>query len=100
MGDYRGSQAQTAIRIEHHKTGAMVLHPLEDVVCGERVLFYAEAEEILSKVPRLGLGIVMRARADGPTKWDIMSMGRQVRNLRGALGLTDTFTLDACRHGE
>jgi hypothetical protein len=98
-GDYRGAQAQTAIRIEHHKTGAMVLHPLEDVVRGERVLFYAEAEEILSKVPRLGLGIVMRQRAGGSTKWDIMSMGRLVRNLRGALGLPDTFTLDACRHG-
>ena len=38
-GDYRGPQAQTAIRIEHHKTGAMVLHPLEEVVRGERVLF-------------------------------------------------------------
>src|SRR6266852_2721666 len=67
--------------------------------CVVSVLFYAEAEEILSKVPRLGLGVVMRQRAGGPTKWDIMSMGRLVRNLRGALGLPDTFTLDACRHG-
>src|SRR5258705_2117092 len=77
----------------------MVLHPLEEVVQGERVLFYGDAEEILSQVPRLGLGVVMRQRAAGATKWDIMSMGRLVRNLRGALGLPETFTLDACRHG-
>ena len=60
-------QAQSAIRIEHHKTGAMVLHPLEEVVQGERVLFYGEAEEILNQVPRLGLGVVMRQRAAGAT---------------------------------
>src|SRR3989441_11619153 len=30
---------------------------------------------------------------------DIMSMGRLVRGLREQLGLPDTFTLDACRHG-
>ena len=77
----------------------MVLHPLEEAVNGERVLFYAEAEEILSLVPRLGLGVVMRRRVGAATKWDIMSMGRLVRNLRGALDLPETFTLDACRHG-
>jgi hypothetical protein len=98
-GDYRGPQAPSAIRIEHWKTGAMVLHPLEETVSGERVLFYSEAEEILSQVPRLGLGVVMRQRAAAATKWDIMSMGRLVRNLRAALGLPETFTLDACRHG-
>lgn len=32
-------------------------------------------------------------------KWDSFSMGRLVRSLRGELGLPDTFTLDACRHG-
>ena len=98
-GDYRGPQAPSAIRIEHWKTGSMVLHPLEETVSGERVLFYSEAEEILSQVPRLGLGVVMRQRAAAATKWDIMSMGRLVRNLRTALGLPETFTLDACRHG-
>jgi len=28
--DYRGKEWQTAIRIEHHKTGALVWHPLQD----------------------------------------------------------------------
>jgi hypothetical protein len=97
--DYRGAKAPNQIRIEHHKTGEMVLHPLEETVGGIRTLFYEEAEDILSKVPRLGLGIVMRDRPKGPMKWDIMSMGRLVRGLREQLGLPATFTLDACRHG-
>jgi hypothetical protein len=96
--DYRGPRAPNQIRIEHHKTGEMVLHPLEETD-GGLTLFYEEAEAVLAKVPRLGLGIVMRDRPKGPQKWDIMSMGRLVRGLREQIGLPDTFTLDACRHG-
>jgi len=58
------------------------------------VLFYAEAEEILSQVPQLGLGIVMRERTSGAEKWDAMSMARLVRSLREPCGLSDKFTLD------
>lgn len=103
--DYRGPNHPNQIRIEHHKTGEMVLHPLEemttDLATGarSRVLFYEEAEDILAKVPRRGLGIVMRDRPGGPVKWDIMQMGRLVRGLRDQLQLPATFTLDACRHG-
>jgi hypothetical protein len=102
--DYRGAKAPNQIRIEHHKTGEMVLHPLEETAVDRagsqvRTLFYEEAEDVLSKVPRLGLGIVMRDRPKGPMKWDIMSMGRLVRALREQLGLPETFTLDSCRHG-
>lgn len=98
--DYRGPKAPTQIRIEHHKTGQMVLHPLEETADGIRTLFYEEAEAILAKAPKLGLGIVMRKRPKGnPTKWDNMSMARLVRALREQLGLPATFTLDACRHG-
>jgi hypothetical protein len=97
--DYRGPRAPTQIRIEHHKTGEMVLHPLEETADGKRTLFYEEAEAVLARVPRLGLGIVMRDRSKGAQKWDIMSMGRLVRGLREQLGLPSTFTLDACRHG-
>lgn len=99
--DYRNPSAPTQIRIEHHKTGEMVLHPLEEGQGNHKTLFYEEAEEILSQVPRLGLAIVMR-RKPGETNakaWDIMTMGRIVRNLRKPLGLPDHFTLDACRHG-
>jgi hypothetical protein len=104
--DYRGANTPNQIRIEHHKTGEMVLHPLEETVGKVRTLFYEEAEEILSHVPRLGLGIVMRDRQKtrgrrdkAATKWDIMSMGRLVRALRDQLELPDFFTLDSCRHG-
>ena len=31
----------------HHKTGAVVLHPLQD---GDGTLFYGDAEEVLAKV--------------------------------------------------
>ncbi|WP_354132818.1 hypothetical protein [Bradyrhizobium sp. RT9a] len=97
--DYRGPKHPNQIRIEHHKTGEMVLHPLEETIAGERTLFYEEAEDVLAKVPRIGLGMVMRDRPRGPDKWDIMQMGRLVRGLRDRLGLPETFTLDACRHG-
>ena len=41
----------------------------------------------------------MRKRGTEAVKWDIMQMGRRVRALREQLGLPETFTLDACRHG-
>jgi hypothetical protein len=97
-GDYRGRSAPTQIRIEHHKTGEMVLHPLEETIGNPKT--YEEAEEILARVPRLGLSIVLRQRQNGDTtKWDAMSMARLVRGLRESLSLPATFTLDACRHG-
>jgi hypothetical protein len=40
--DYRSPSAPDAIRIEHHKTGAKVLHPLVDP--DENTLLYADAE--------------------------------------------------------
>jgi hypothetical protein len=102
--DYRGKKSPDTIRIEHHKTGAMVLHPLEETASDAegnavRTLFYEEAEDVLAKVPKLGHGIVMRESPAGPVKWDPFSMGRLVRGLREELGLPETFTLDACRHG-
>lgn len=102
---YRSEAHPNQIRIEHHKTGQMVLHPLEETVVDpatgnrSRVLFYEEAEEILSHLPRLGPSLIMRKTAAGGRLWDIMQLGRVVRNLRGPLGLPETFTLDACRHG-
>lgn len=98
--DYRSPQAPAQIRIEHHKTGEMVLHPLEEIDGSQKILFYEEAEEVLAMVPRKGLAIVVRAKAGEVVRaWDAMTMARIVRNLREPLGLPDTFTLDACRHG-
>jgi predicted TIM-barrel fold metal-dependent hydrolase len=64
---YLSEKAPTSIRIEHHKTKAEVLHPLEEVTPDGKVLFYAEAEEILAKVPRLGVPVVIRQYQDGHT---------------------------------
>jgi integrase len=102
---YRTDNHPDQIRIEHHKTGEMVLHPLEeaqlDLEAGTRtrVLFYEEAEEILAHLPRLGPALVMRKTKAGGRLWDIMQMGRLVRSLRERFELPATFTLDACRHG-
>jgi hypothetical protein len=102
--DYRGREAPKAIRIFHHKTGAVVLHPLQD---GDGTLFYRDAEEVLAKVPRRGIPIILHETRDRtedgrpkPTKlYSESGMAKLVRRLRDAAGLPTTFTLDACRHG-
>jgi hypothetical protein len=102
--DYRGRDAPTTIRIFHHKTGAVVLHPLQD---NDGTLFYADAEDVLSKVPLRGIPIVLHETRDKtepgqpkPAKlYSESGMAKLVRRLRDEAGLPATFTLDACRHG-
>jgi hypothetical protein len=45
--DYRPSDFPHALRITHHKTGAVVWHPLEEITSDGPVRFYPEAEDIL-----------------------------------------------------
>lgn len=101
--DYRNPSWPASIRIEHHKTGAMVQHPLQEAGEDGTVFFYSEAEEILDRVPKRGLAMILRAGPkgqDGKSRpWTPMTSHHVVRELREALGLPDTFTLDACRHG-
>jgi hypothetical protein len=110
--DYRGREAPTAIRITHHKTGAVVLHPLEETIVGEggkpeRVLFYSDAEAVLAKLTKRGIPMILhetRDKVEGdkpkPTKlYSASGMAKLVRRLRKLAGLPATFTLDACRHG-
>jgi hypothetical protein len=110
--DYRGRDAPTAIRITHHKTGAVVLHPLEETIVGEngkpqRVLFYSDAEEVLAKLHRRGIPMILHETRDKteegkrkPTKlYSASGMAKLVRRLRKLAKLPTTFTLDACRHG-
>jgi hypothetical protein len=102
--DYRGREAPTAIRIFHHKTGAVVLHPLQD---GDGTLFYGDAEGVLAKVPRRGIPMILHETRDKtevgrarPTKlYSASGMAKLVRRLRSEADLPTTFTLDACRHG-
>jgi hypothetical protein len=98
--DYRGRDHPTMVRIFHHKTGAVVWHPLEEETEAGVVRFYPEAEAILAKVPRRGPPMILQAKRSGkvaPFKpnW----MAKLVRRLADDCGLPPTFTLDACRHG-
>jgi hypothetical protein len=45
--DYRSKEWPSAIKIEHHKTGAVVWHPLEEASEDGIVKFYENAEAIL-----------------------------------------------------
>ena len=102
--NYRGRDAPTAIRIFHHKTGEIVLHPLQD---RDGTLFYGDAEDVLTKVPRRGIPMILhetRTKTERgkpkPTKlYSESGMAKLVRRLRNDTGLPSTFTLDACRHG-
>lgn len=107
--DYR-APGTTTIRVVHHKTGTVAPHPLEDVADdGAVVKFYADAEEVLAKLPRLGVPMILREvgknskkeKLDGTSKpWIYSSLNHVVTRLRTKIeGVPAHFTLDACRHG-
>jgi hypothetical protein len=99
--DYRSGQFPTAIRIVHHKTGQVVLHPLEETPPGGQVVrFYADAEAVLAKLARRGLPMILREVDDGKSKpYSMSGMQKIVQRMRKELKMPATFTLDACRHG-
>jgi hypothetical protein len=98
--DYRPADFPHALRIVHHKTGAVVWHPLKELTPDGPVCFYPEAESVLDRLPRRGVPMILKAVKGGPAiPFSIMAMDKRVRKLRLALGLPATFTLDACRHG-
>jgi hypothetical protein len=98
--DYRGQSAPNAIKITHHKTGAVVWHPLEETTEHDTVRFYSDAEAVLAHLPRRGVAMILKARPDGTTEpFTAMQMAKITRKLRDRLALPPTFTLDACRHG-
>lgn len=94
--DYRPADFPHALRIVHHKTGAVVWHPLEEITPDGPVRFYPEAEDVLARLPRRGVPMILKAVKGGPS---VPFSNKRVRRLRLALGLPATFTLDACRHG-
>lgn len=98
--DYRGEQAPTMIRIEHHKTGAVVWHPLEESTDSGVVKFYEDAEAILACLPRRGVPMILRQVREGIAKpYSFSGMQKIVHTMRDKLELPPSFTLDACRHG-
>ncbi|WP_315740862.1 hypothetical protein [Bradyrhizobium sp. SZCCHNR1093] len=101
------------VQIEHHKTGATIDHPLEDVLDdGTAVQLYPEAEAILARLPRLGIPMILREVLPATDKrhvkpgakafakpYSFSGMQKIVQRLRKDIGLPPEFTLDACRHG-
>jgi integrase len=84
------------IRVEHHKTGEVVDHPLEE----DGMKFYEEAEEILSRLPKRGVSMVLREVSKGKSKpFAFSTMQHIVQRVRVKLELPSHFTFDACRHG-
>ena len=95
------SGPKPSIRVYHHKTGEVVDHPLEEILPdGSTTKFYAEAEEVLSHLPRRGISMVLRDLGDGKFKtYSVSGMEKIVQRMRKTLDMPHTFTLDACRHG-
>jgi hypothetical protein len=101
--DYRSCDWPNAIKILHHKTGATVWHPLEDTVDGTAVKFYAEAEDVLAKLPRRGVPMILReikTRNGVAFKpYGYSGFEKIVQQLRKAIdGLPSHFTLE--RNGD
>ena len=98
--DYRSKEWPNAVRIEHHKTGEQIWHPLEETVNEVRTAFYADAEAVLAKLPRRGIPMILRQVDVHTTKpYSFSGMQKIVHEMRDKIGLPSTFTLDACRHG-
>jgi hypothetical protein len=93
--------AKSTIQIEHHKTGAVIEHPLEEELeDGSTVRFYEDAEEVLSHLTRSGIPMILREVEAGKSKpYSFSGMQKIVQRMRKAIGLPVEFTLDACRHG-
>ena len=98
--DYRSKEWPSAIKIEHHKTGAVVWHPLEETTEAGTIKFYEDAEAVLARLPRRGVPMILRQVREGITKpYSFSGMQKIVHTMRDMLKLPSTFTLDACRHG-
>ena len=92
---------KATIQIEHHKTGAVIEHPLEEAPDdGSIVKFYEDAEDILSHLKRRGIPLILREVEEGKSKpYSFSGMQKIVQRMRKDVGLPVEFTLDACRHG-
>ena len=102
--DYRSKEWPNAIKILHHKTGAVVWHPLEETAGTATIQFYAEAEAILAQLPRRGVPMILReVKTRGGVAFKPFSYSgfeKIVQQLRKKIeGVPRFFTLDACRHG-
>jgi hypothetical protein len=60
------------------------VHPLQD---RDGTLFYPEAEAVLRKLPRRGLPLILKLKADGTSEpYTAIQMAKRVRKLGDRLG--------------
>ena len=86
--DYRARNGPTPSRIEHHKTGEQIWHPLEETVNQVRTAFYADAEAVLAKLPRRGIPMILRQVDVDTTKpYSFSGMQKIVHEMRDKIGL-------------
>lgn len=108
--DYRAPSAPSTIRVVHHKTNKIAPHPLEEETEDGVIRFYAEAEDVLARLPKLGIQMILREVGKNSKKekgkeglaipWVYSSINHAVARLRKTVdGVPQWFTLDACRHG-
>ncbi len=94
--DYRPPKHPKHVRILHHKTGQIVLQPLE--IEGRKL--YPELEAYLAELPHLGIPIVVTKGSRGPSRpYAMVYAQAKVREAREHAKLGTHVTLDACRHG-
>ncbi|WP_424956119.1 hypothetical protein [Hyphomicrobium sp. 1Nfss2.1] len=100
--DYKPASKPNSVRIEHHKTGALVWMPLSD----SDGPFFPELSEHLDRLQRLGTPIVLMAparkrkgRVLDPRPFLMREARKRVRQAADVAGLPPWLTLDACRHG-
>jgi hypothetical protein len=95
-GGYRPPVRPQHVQIEHHKTGKMIWHPLEDA----EGRFYPEIEDHLAGLDKIGMSIVLTPGTRGQNRPYSYSYARSlVRRARKKAGLPKHVTLTACRHG-
>jgi hypothetical protein len=100
--DYKPASKPNSVRIEHHKTGALVWMPLIDADGP----FFPELTAHLDGLKRLGTPIVLmvperkrQGRVLDPRPFLMREARKRVRQAADAAGLPSWLTLDACRHG-
>jgi hypothetical protein len=96
--DYRPPQRPRDVRIDHHKTGKKIWQPLED----NAGCLYPELEDFLSRVPRLGIPIVLlepKRAPRTPRPYSLEHARHLVQRARKLADLPAHVTLAACRHG-
>jgi hypothetical protein len=101
--DFKPINRPNAVRIMHHKTGALVWMPLAD----EDGPFFEELTAYLDRLDRIGVPVVLSRpiinphtkKRGQPRPFTLRHAQARIRKVVRAAKLPAYLTLDACRHG-